>query len=114
MTKENDQTAPLAGTTVKGVGLRVAGIGSILSAAVLITAICRAEPKDIPKIVEIVFGSNTYQHTGWVVATLVLIGCAIFYRILRTTYQQEINRLSAERTELQKKLLKQIPPPKKS
>jgi hypothetical protein len=68
-------------------------------------ALYRADPKDIPKIVETVFGSHTFSAIGWSIAALSIIGSIIMIRFLNSQSNKEIQRLVDERNDLQTKLL---------
>lgn len=79
----------------------------ICTAVVLLTAILKADSKDIPKIIEAALSSNIFAAVGWTLAVAFLVaggGCVIF---LSKIYNREITRLSAERDALQRRLLEQ-------
>jgi p-aminobenzoyl-glutamate transporter AbgT len=105
MPPKKPASQPLKNTEKNGLSVRTAGVSVAATAIVLLVAIIKARPEDIPKIVETIFGSNTYGHIGWTLAIVFLISSAILIRIVTNTHQREIDRLSTERSELQRRLL---------
>lgn len=84
--------------TTKNLSIAVTGL-------VLVIALLKARREDIPKIVEILFGSHTFAAVGWVLAVVFLLGGAIFTKLQDRLHQREIARMANERDELQKQLL---------
>ena len=80
----------------------------VISGLVAIVAILKARKGDIPKIVEMFFGSHFFATLGWALACLILLGSVVFIKLLIRFYDKEVARLSKERDELQAKLLKEI------
>ena len=80
-------------------------ISVVVTGCVLIVALLKADAKDIPKIIEVVFQSPTVVINGYFLAGMFLLGGVIFIRLQQGIYEREISRLSKERDELQKKLL---------
>ena len=73
--------------------------------AVLVIAIIRADPKDIPTIVQTLVDSRSTAIIGWSIALIILIGAVVFIRLLTYVYEKEIERICKERDKLQSKLL---------
>jgi len=84
--------------TSKNLSIIVVGI-------VLIVAIIMADPKDVPKIVDIVVGSHVWATTGWVLAVIFLIAGIALMKLLMTIYDKEIDRIAKERDYLQNILI---------
>lgn len=80
-------------------------ISIVITGAVFIYAIYRADSKDIPKIVESLVGSNTFAVVGWILACVFLLGAIISIKLQSRIYEKELNRLAKERDELQRLLL---------
>jgi len=77
----------------------------IIIGAVLVIAITRADPKDIPIIVQTLVDSRSTAVIGWSIALIILIGAVVFIRLLTYVYEKEIERICKERDKLQSKLL---------
>ena len=103
-------TQPAATQTSVGIALPSLAPGSlsvVCTAVVLLAAIFRADPKDIPKIIEGALGSNVFAAIGWTLAVVFLaVGSACVFFLSRI-YNREIARISAERDTLQNRLLQQ-------
>ena len=69
------------------------------------TALLKADSKDIPKIVETLAGSGGFSLVGWVLAVVFLLVGAVMVTVLIKIYGKEIARISHERNELQKLLI---------
>ncbi|SRR6266542_69575 len=82
----------------------------IVSGTVAIVALCKADSKDIPKIVETLAGSNSVATTGWAVAAVILAGAIVMVKVLLKIHDREIERIAKERDQLQGRLLKMLPP----
>jgi uncharacterized membrane protein YdcZ (DUF606 family) len=80
-------------------------ISIIVAGSVLIVALFRADPKDIPLIVDTLTRSNWWAAVGWTLAGSFLFAAAVIIKLLTRFYDREMNRLAAERDELQRKLL---------
>ena len=78
----------------------------VVVATVLILAICRAETKDIPKIVETLFSSNTFATVGWVLLAVTVIIAILAIRFIMKRYETELERVCAERDKLQDHILR--------
>jgi len=76
-----------------------------MTGAVFLTALIKADKKDIPEMVKILAGSNPSCFVGWVLATVFLVGGIVFVVVLNKIREQEINRLVQERDRLQTLLL---------
>lgn len=81
------------------------GLSVITTGAVLITAIVRADTKDIPEIIRIIVGSGPWAATGWILAMLVTVVAVIMVPMLTRINERELQRVLKERDELQTKLL---------
>ena len=79
----------------------------VVTGLVLLFAIAKAETKDIPKIVETIFGSNTLAVTGWILAVILLIGNIVSVKLLIKLHDREMDRIAKERDDLQMKLISQ-------
>jgi len=77
----------------------------VIIGLVLIIAICRADPKDIPGIVQTLVNSRSAVIVGWAIAAIILIAAIVMLRLLSYVYEKEIERLCKERDKLQNKLL---------
>jgi hypothetical protein len=77
----------------------------VVVGAVLVIAIIRADPKDIPTIVQTLVDSRSTAIIGWSIALIILIGAVVFIRLLTYVYEKEIERICKERDKLQSKLL---------
>jgi uncharacterized oligopeptide transporter (OPT) family protein len=77
----------------------------IVVGVVLIIALFRADPKDIPRIVEILAGSSNSAIIGWAIAFIILAGAVILVKLMKKIYENEIERLAKERDQLQRMLL---------
>ncbi len=73
---------------------------------VLIVALIRAKREDIPLIIKMLVDSYGFCATGWILAIVIVVAAVIFVKLLRHTFREEIERLTAERDELQKRLIK--------
>ena len=85
--------------------LTTKNLSILVTGAVLIVALLKADSKDIPKIVETLTTSNTFAIVGWVLAAVFLLGSSIFIWLLVRFYGREMTRLAAERDSLQSRLL---------
>jgi hypothetical protein len=81
----------------------------LVTGVVLLVALLRADPKDIPEMVRILVGSSPFCAVGWVLAVVFLIVGIVFVVILRHIQESEIKRLTDQRDKLQSLLLK-LPP----
>jgi hypothetical protein len=95
---QSSQRFHVPGITTKNLSVVVVGL-------VAIVAIWKAEPRDIPKIVETIFGSHVFCAVGWTLAIVILLASVVLIRLLIGRDNQEINRLSQERDDLQRRLL---------
>jgi len=77
----------------------------IVTGAVFIVAIFRADPKDIPKIVDTIVSSGRVSMIGWIVAVIILVAAIVLIKIMCKVYDREIERIVKERDQLQKQLL---------
>ena len=77
----------------------------VVTGAVLIVAILRADPKDIPKIIEVLLESHVWATTGWVLAGVILIASIVMVKLLLKFYGNELKRVAKERDELQSMLI---------
>lgn len=73
----------------------------VVTGAVLMVALLKAERKDIPEIVSIMFGSNTFAVVGWSLAVTFLVCGVLFCMVLSRVHRAEIERLAKERDRLQ-------------
>lgn len=73
----------------------------MVTGAVVLVALLKADSKDIPRIVEILFGSDTFAVMGWILAVVFLVGGVLFVRMQQKIYELEIDRLAKERDRLQ-------------
>jgi hypothetical protein len=73
--------------------------------ALLIIAMLRADPKDIPTIVQTLVDSHSTALIGWSIAVIILVAAIVFIKLLSYVYDKEIERLCQERDKLQNKLL---------
>ncbi len=71
----------------------------------MLTAILKADSKDIPVMVDSMMGSSPFAVVGWVLAVVFLIGGIAFPVIMHKIYQGEIKRIAEERDRLQSTLL---------
>lgn len=72
----------------------------------LITAILKADSKDVPKIVQYLFGSYAFATTGWVLAAVVLIAAIVVFKLSLRLHDAELKRIVEERDYLQSLLIK--------
>ena len=86
--------------------LTTKNLSIVVTGLVLLVALMKADSKDVPVIIKILFGSDTFAVVGWTLALVFLLGGAIFIRLQDRVHQREISRLASERDELQKLLLK--------
>jgi hypothetical protein len=77
----------------------------LVTGAVIIVGLFRADTKDIPKIFETLFESHPGCALGWIIAVVILVAAIILIRIVMRIDGKEIDRLAKERDELQKRLL---------
>ena len=80
-------------------------ISIIITGSVLIVALFRADPKDIPVIVDTLTKSNIWAAVGWTLAGSFLFAAAVIIKLLTRFYDREMNRLAQQRDELQRILL---------
>jgi hypothetical protein len=73
----------------------------VVTGAILIVALLKADSKDVPEIVKTVVSSNTMAIVGWTLAIVLLIGSVVFIRLLIKFYDQEMKRIARERDYLQ-------------
>jgi uncharacterized membrane protein YozB (DUF420 family) len=85
--------------------LTTKNLSIVVTGLVLVVALLKADTKDIPEVVKILFGSDTFTVVGWTLAVVFLLGGAIFVKLQDRLHQREISRVSGERDELQKLLL---------
>jgi hypothetical protein len=74
--------------------------------AVFIVALLKAKQEDIPLIVKMLVESHLFCATGWILTIVILLASVILVLLLKSTFREEIKRLSRERDELQRKLIK--------
>ena len=74
--------------------------------AVVIVALIRARRQDIPLIVKMLVDSYGFCATGWILAVVIVLTSIILVKLLKSTFKEEIDRLTKERDELQKRLIK--------
>lgn len=67
-------------------------------------ALLRAEPADIPKVLQSIFTSNAFFWMGWFFAVIILISALIIGYIMFRKYPKELDRVCKERDRLQEKL----------
>lgn len=77
-----------------------------MTGAIALTLLLRAEAGDLPKIAEILFGSNLFAALGWSLAAIILISSIFLVRFMVKRHDKELKRVCKERDELQKILLK--------
>lgn len=77
----------------------------IVMGAVFIVAMMRADPKDIPEIVNSICSSHDVAIIGWIFAVFILLMSIALIRIICKINEREIERLVKERDLLQKTLL---------
>jgi hypothetical protein len=82
------------------------GIWIMTIGAVAIVALLRAKREDIPLIVKMLVDSYGFCATGWILAVVIVLTSIILVKLLKSTFKQEIDRLTKERDELQKRLIK--------
>jgi hypothetical protein len=75
--------------------------------AVLLVALIKAKPEDIPEIVKTITNAGNFCNLGWIFAILFLLGGVIIVRLQSNSHSKEISRLARERDKLQERLLKQ-------
>lgn len=78
----------------------------VIVGAVLLAAIIKADAKDIPQLLQILFGSKVWATTGWIFAVVELIAAVVMIKLLTRHYDKEMNRLAQERDYLQSMLIK--------
>jgi hypothetical protein len=79
----------------------------VLTAIVLIVALWKAKPEDVPKIVETVFSSHFFCVLGWALSIVILFASIVFVKVLIRLHDKEVERISNERDQLQTRLLEQ-------
>src|SRR5213592_3468275 len=89
-------------------GVTTKNLSIVLTAAVLIVALLRAKPEDVPKIVETIFSSHSFCVLGWALSIVILLASVVFVKVLIRLHDKEIERLSHERDQLQTRLLDQL------
>jgi hypothetical protein len=72
---------------------------------VFVAALLKADPKDIPELVRIMFSSDLFCGVGWVLAVAFLAFGVILVVILGNLHSREISRIASERDRLQDLLL---------
>jgi hypothetical protein len=77
----------------------------LVTGMVMLAAIIKADPKDIPIMVRAMVESSPWATVGWVLAIVFLIGGLVFVVTLSKVQGAEITRLAKERDKLQNKLL---------
>lgn len=77
----------------------------VITGAVLIVAILKAERKDVPEIIRILLESQVWATTGWVIAVVILLSSIVMIKLLVRFYDQELKRVAKERDELQSILI---------
>jgi hypothetical protein len=77
----------------------------IVSGAVFMTALIKADKTDIPKIVEMLVSSGHVAFIGWAFAVVILAGSVWLMKMSTKIHDREIERLVKERDLLQKRLL---------
>jgi len=85
--------------------LSTKGLSIVVTGIVLITALLKANSKDIPEIVKIIFDSSSFSLIGWVLAVVFLIGSVLSMVFMAISHDKEIDRLVSERNALQKILM---------
>jgi hypothetical protein len=85
--------------------LSTKNLSLVIVGVILIYAMYRADTKDIPKIVEIVFESHVATALGWGFAVMILAIAVVFHRLSAAIYEKEIARITKERDRLQELLL---------
>jgi ATP/ADP translocase len=78
----------------------------VISGLVLVVALLKAKPEDIPKIVEMLVASHLFCMIGWIFAFVILLGSVVFIKLLIRSNDRAISRLSKERDDLQTRLFK--------
>ena len=68
-------------------------------------AVYRADPKDLPRMLEIVTSSNLIVAIFAITLVIVMSSAAILFKMQRLNYEREITRLADERDKLQAKLM---------
>jgi len=78
-----------------------------MAGVVVLTAILKADQKDIPKIIETLFGASGFITLGWFVAGIILITSVMMIWFLIRKYDKEMDRVCKERDRLQEFILNQ-------
>lgn len=86
-------------------GLSTAGLSIVVTGAVAMVLILSARKEDLPKIAETLFESNTFAVLGWMLAVAILISSIILVKFMLNRHDKELNRVCAERDELQRILI---------
>lgn len=93
--------------TFKAIGLKALLTGKFwqfcfLSAVVVFAY--RIESADWVKIADLMFASRVVNLLGWFLAVIFAVAGVAIFRLQRTIYLAEINRLAIQRNELQERL----------
>lgn len=64
----------------------------------------RIESADLVAIARLFVGSPVYSIAGWLLFTTTAVVSVLVFRVLRTVYSGELERVVAERNDLQKQL----------
>jgi hypothetical protein len=79
--------------------------GKICGTILFIYIFSRADNKDIPVMFDALLHSEIWEWAGWIVAAFIALLSIGLFMITRRLYKPEISRLTAERDDLQSKLL---------
>lgn len=80
-------------------------ISIVVTGAVLIVALFKADSKDIPQIVDTLVQSNVWAAVGWTLAGAFLFAAAVIVKLLTRLHDKEMKRITTERDGLQSMLL---------
>ena len=103
-TQNNPETALQSSATPQVINARffnTRSLAIVVSGIVLIVALLRADPKDVPKIVETVVNSGHVSLLGWIIAMIILVSAIVLIRVMCKIYDKEIERICKERDQLQ-------------
>jgi hypothetical protein len=90
--------------------LTTRNLSVVVTGIVLIVALLKADPKDIPEIIKTLVGSSSFAVIGWTLAMVFLLGAIGAVSLVVFLHGKEIDRLAKERDSLQGKLLEQVTP----
>jgi ATP/ADP translocase len=102
----NDSSSIQSSRRFRVPGITTKNLSVVVTGLVAIIAILKADKRDIPKIVDTIFGSHVFAVVGWTLAIVILLVSVVSIKLLIQRDDKEINRLTDERDYLQKRLLK--------